>query len=60
MKQKAKIEQEIYDFVPKTYTEKPRESLTDAQFVKSVEATIEKKMSEGRIEISDADIAKSE
>lgn len=60
MKQKAKIEREIDNFVPKTYTEKPRESLTDAQFVKSVEATIEKKMSEGRIEISDADIAKSE
>lgn len=60
MKQKAKIEQEMDAIVPKTYTEKPRESLTDEQFVKSVEATITKKMSEGRIEISDADIAKSE
>uniref|UniRef100_T1GM09 Death domain-containing protein n=1 Tax=Megaselia scalaris TaxID=36166 RepID=T1GM09_MEGSC len=58
-KQKAKIEQEIDDIVPKTYTEKPRESLTEEQFIKSVEDTITKKMSEGRIEISDADIAKN-
>lgn len=41
------------EFVPKSYSEKPRESLTEAEFYKSIEETITKKMSEGLIQISD-------
>ncbi|XP_055373548.1 ankyrin-3-like isoform X1 [Condylostylus longicornis] len=44
---------------PKSYPAKPRESLTEEEFYKSIEATITKKMSEGLIEISDDILSKA-